>query len=43
MKLWCTEIKALEAKTGEMKTWGGEHVQAPTWELAQKWCDENRG
>jgi len=43
MKLWCTEIKALEAKTGEMKTWGGEHVQAPTWELAQQWCDENRG
>lgn len=43
MKLWCTEIKALEASTGEMKTWGGESVEAPTWGLAQKWCDENKG
>jgi hypothetical protein len=43
MKIWVTEIKALEAITGKMKTWGGENVEAPTWELAQKWCDENKG
>lgn len=43
MKKWCTEIKALEASTDEMKTWCGEHVEAPTWELAQKWCDNNKG
>lgn len=43
MKLWSTEIKALDAKTGEMSTWCGEHVEAPTWELAQEWCYNNRG
>lgn len=43
MKQWVTEIKALQASTGEMKTWGGEHISAPTAELAQQWCDENRG
>ena len=43
MKLWCTEIKALEAATGEMKTWCGDNIEAPTWELAQEWCDNNKG
>lgn len=43
MKIWATEFRALDAKTGEMKTWVGENVQAPTWQLAQQWCYENRG
>ena len=43
MKLWCTEIKALEAATGEMKTWCGDNIEAPTWRLAQEWCDNNKG
>ncbi len=43
MKLWVTEIQALEGCTGEMKKWAGEHVQAPTYELAQQWCDKNKG
>lgn len=43
MKLWCTEIKALEAATGEMRTWCGDNIEAPTWELAQEWCDNNKG
>lgn len=43
MKIWITELKALEVKSGIMKTWGGENVTAPTIELAQRWCDENRG
>lgn len=43
MKKWATEIKALDAKTGEMKTWCGDNVDAPTWELAQEWCDKNKG
>jgi len=30
MKLWGTEIKALCPYTGEMKTRGGDYVQAPT-------------
>jgi hypothetical protein len=43
MKLWCTEFIAKDARTGELKKWCGEHVQAPTEELAQQWCYENRG
>lgn len=43
MKFWCTEIQALDPHTGEMKNWGGENIEAPTWALAQKWCDENKG
>lgn len=43
MKLWVTEIKALDPHTGEMKTWGGDEVEAPTHELAQAWCDQNKG
>lgn len=43
MKKWCTEIKALDAKTGEMKTWVGDTVEAPTWYMAQEWCNNNKG
>ena len=43
MKTWVTEIMALEAKTDEMKKWCGDEVQAPTYELAQQWCDNNKG
>lgn len=41
MKIWVTELQALDPGTGEMKTWCGENVTAPTWELAQQWCDNN--
>jgi hypothetical protein len=43
MKLWATELKALDSQTGEMKTWAGEHIKALTWKLAQQWCNENKG
>jgi len=43
MKLWATEIKALHPTTGKMKTWCGDEVAAPTYELAQQWCNENKG
>jgi len=43
MKRWVTEFMALDARTKEMKKWCGENVEAPTWELAQQWCYENRG
>ena len=43
MKIWITEFRAPDARTGEIKTWCGENVKAPTWELAQQWCFENRG
>lgn len=43
MRKWATEIQALDARTGKMKTWIGEYVEAPTWALAQQWCNENKG
>lgn len=43
MRKWVTEIIAIEAATGKLKTWIGEHIEAPTWELAQSWCDEHKG
>lgn len=43
MKHWCTEFKAIDQKSGEMATWVGENVDAPSWQLAQEWCYANRG
>lgn len=43
MKIWLTEIKALDPFTNEMKTWGGDNVEAPTFKMAQQWCNENKG
>lgn len=43
MKHWLTTFIALDALTGELKTWCGETVTAPTFELAQEWCYLNRG
>lgn len=41
MKIWLTEFRAIKFKTGEMKTYAGQEVIAPTSLLAQQWCDEN--
>lgn len=43
MKIWLTEFKAPDARTGVIKTWCGENVEAPTSDLAQEWCYKNRG
>lgn len=43
MKYWVTEFKAIRARDGELVTYCGPHVQAPTYELAQEWCYNNRG
>jgi len=43
MRVWLTEIKAICPNTGELKTWGGDNVEAPTFEMAQIWCNENKG
>ena len=43
MKTWLTEFEAKCPKTGQLKTYCGENVEAPTWRLAQQWCNENRG
>lgn len=41
MKTWATEIRAISPKDGEMKTYCGVNVQAPTRQLAQEWCENN--
>lgn len=43
MKKWATEFKAICAKTGELRTYCGPHVEAPSWGMAQEWCYENAG
>lgn len=43
IKHWVTEVIALDPQTHEMKRWRGDVIKAPTWELAQQWCDENKG
>lgn len=43
MKLWVTEFKAINQKTGEMATWGGENVEGISMEDAQQWCYKNAG
>lgn len=43
MKLWCTEFKAICARTGELKEYVGENVPGLNMTDAQNWCYENRG
>lgn len=43
MRKWVTQIQAIHPHTGELSTWLGEHVEAPTMQLAQSWCDQNKG
>lgn len=41
MKTWGTEIKAICAVTGEMKTFCGQNIKAPTRQLAHEYCQNN--
>lgn len=43
MKKWTTEIMAIDPSTGYLVKWMGDIVEAPTLELAQQWCEENKG
>jgi hypothetical protein len=43
MKIFCTEIRAIDPHTGEMKTWCGENIEALSFNDAVKWCRENMG
>lgn len=43
MRLWVTEFKALCAKTGVLKTYGGPDVEGLTHGIAQQWCYDNAG
>jgi hypothetical protein len=42
MKYWVTEFKAIRASDGLLIKYCGPHIQAPSFELAQEWCNENR-
>jgi hypothetical protein len=41
MRRYTTTIKAIDPFTGEMCTWGGPFIMAPSWALAQRWCQQN--
>lgn len=42
MKLWVTEIRAIDPNDGELKTWAGPHVPGITWRFAEEYC-QNHG
>lgn len=41
MKKWCTEIRAIYPPTGELSTFQGPYIEAPSAELAQEYCEKN--
>jgi len=43
MKVWGTSIFAIHNITGELVEFAGENVEAPTKQLAIKWCKINAG
>lgn len=41
MKTWGTTIYAICPLTGEMRTYGGPNIEAPTRKLAFEYCQNN--
>lgn len=41
MKLWVTEIRAIDPVDGEMKTWAGPNVPGISWGFAEQYCQDN--
>ena len=41
MKLFVTEIQAINPLTGELTTWDGPHIPAISWSDAEAYCQEN--
>lgn len=41
MKIWLTELTAIDPITGRLKKWCGDEVKAPTQQLAEEWCQLN--
>lgn len=41
MKLFTTELKAIDPRDGELKTWCGPHVPGISWSDAENYCQEN--
>lgn len=43
MRIFLTEIRAIDPKDGQLKTWSGENIEALTFGLAEQCCKENKG
>ena len=41
MKLYCTEIKAIDPVDGELKTYGGPRIPAISFQDAEDYCHNN--
>lgn len=41
IKLWVTEIRAIDPRDGQLKAWGGPHVPGRTIEEAREYCENN--
>jgi len=41
MKKYCTEIRAIDPKTGELKTWAGPNVPGVSFATARQYCRKN--
>ena len=41
MKIYLTELRAIERRTGGLRTYAGPNIEAPTWALAQAECDKH--
>ena len=41
MKLWVTNIRAIDPRDGELKNWGGPHVPGITHKHAEQYCQDN--
>ncbi|WP_212005765.1 hypothetical protein [Chitinophaga sp. HK235] len=41
MRTWETIIRATDPVTGELKTFGGPNIQAPSQQLAHEYCQAN--
>lgn len=41
MKIFLTEIEAIDPNDGTLKKWSGERVIAESIEAAQLWCNSN--
>ena len=39
--IFLTELIAKDPLTGELKKFGGPDIEAPTWSIAQQYCQDN--
>lgn len=39
--MFTTSLRAIDPSGGELKKWCGPHVEAISWDMAQRWCEEN--